>query len=802
MMKKFRRIICIALVLISLIQLMAGCAVKKTDEEYYLTRGEFFAYFVHENNLTSTKYSDEEIQTCEDGSVEADVLVEWGYLTEKQAAVSLRKDVDKETVVTVCANATFDLKEGNISDIKDAKLLDDPQLIADAHASGFFELENGYFDGAKKMTFAECEEIWEKAKEFMAGTHYNPEDNSLEMTDDVHVDDGSNYTDGDIQIEFHKTSLPDVNSVSDKPLSAEATGDNTSYSLLRTSTESASVSKALRGTTLNNEDAQTRNLNALLGNVGNVSGFTANIQKNRFDRELRAPKVGETVVFSGFNTADRFHNDKIVGVLKSAELSGNYYRCEFDYPSFEMAAEKISDDNKKTNASGVDKINFKKELDEYMGWKLEFDVSGDAINIKAKKGFTSYESGRKQEWQNSKKTINAEVDFSISDFQIDTNNIKSFATKRSNGFIRITWDTDMSFSLDTSLRYTPDSNRNGKFPSNWSNSRWTDSDSKGAKEIKIARFNPNLYGIVGAEVYIYLLIQVDGKISFRTSVEDGGMQIVHSNGAITAYSLGKKTIEASAQINLHSRLGVDASIKLFTFINVIEYDIGVDFDAKAMANIYYENQKAMQGVYADEERLNAYVAEDSKFGYCVGLEYALSGSGYLKDSGVKIILDWISKGKALDFTYKFCSGGIHFEDGKTVPKCTRGQGEDELKTSDNDDIELEAYKVNLNKGQCTMVSLEAIPSASKTWLKSKNTITVKSKDDKIAKATYSSNSKSIIVEAVGEGSTEIVITAKTGILFWKKTIEQQVSVTVNAMTSPISAESCNEALSQIQIVYL
>lgn len=33
--------------------------------------------------------------------------------------------------------------------------------------------------------------------------HYSPKDNSLEMTDDVHVDDGSNYKDGDIQIEFH-----------------------------------------------------------------------------------------------------------------------------------------------------------------------------------------------------------------------------------------------------------------------------------------------------------------------------------------------------------------------------------------------------------------------------------------------------------------------------------------------------------------------------------------------------------------------------------------------------------------------
>ena len=57
-------------------------------------------------------------------------------------------------------------------------------------------------------------------------------------------------------------------------------------------------------------------------------------------------------------------------------------------------------------------------------------------------------------------------------------------------------------------------------------------------------------------------------------------------------------------------------------------------------------------------------------------------------------------------------------------------------------------------------------------------ITVKSNDNKIAKATYNKASKSIIVEATGEGSTEIVITAKKGSLWWKKTCEQKVSITV------------------------
>lgn len=809
-MKKFRRIICIALVLISLIQLMTGCAVKKTDEAYYLSRGEFFAYFVHENNMTSNRYSAEEINACADGSVEAEILVDWGYLTEKQANVSLKKSVDKETVVTVCANATFDLKEGNISDIKDAKLLDDPQLIADAYASGFFDLENGYFDGAKKMTLAECEEICGKADKYTAETHYDPEDNKLEMTDDVHVYEGTNYTDGDIQIEFHTSSAANADLAKADLLSVETAGNDTGISLLRTEVDSDSKLKNLHETATNDNDLQVKKLNSSYEFANNVTGFSADIRKGIFEEEMKNPKVGEMVVFSKFNPVGTFStlymnnnisNDKIIGILRTVELKGNMYQCNFDYPNFEEATGKIKDNNK-TNARGIDKINFKEELNEYKGWKLTFNVSGNAIQIQAKKPFTIYETGRKQDWQNAKKTINATVDFSISDFQIDTKNIKSFATKKDSGFIKITWDTDMSFKLDTSLRYTPDSNRNGKFPSNWTNSRLTDWDSKGAEEIKVARFNPSLYGIVGAEVYIYLKISVDGKISFRTSVDDGGVIIRNCNGQVCADKLGNKDITADAQLNMYGRFGVDATIKLFKFINVIEYDVGFDAEGTAMAHVFYKEQLELSGVFADEEGLNELVQKDKEFGYCVGISLELSASGQLKKSGVKLILDCLSKGNSLDFEKEIGSLIYHIEDGKLVPECTRGLGKDELKTSDNNDIELETYKINLDIGQCTKVSLEAIPSASKVWKKSRNAITVKSKDKNIAKATYDKSSKSIIVEAVDEGSTEIVITARTGILFWKKNVEQEVSVTVNAGSVPISAEGGNEVLSQIQIVYL
>ena len=89
----------------------------------------------------------------------------------------------------------------------------------------------------------------------------------------------------------------------------------------------------------------------------------------------------------------------------------------------------------------------------------------------------------------------------------------------------------------------------------------------------------------------------------------------------------------------------------------------------------------------------------------------------------------------------------------------------------------------MDNNTCTSVDLEAIPSDTANLMDSKNSITVKSKNKDVVKATYNKKTKTIILEAAGEGSTEIVITAKKGILWWKKTVEQEISVTVNAVSN-------------------
>ncbi len=345
----------------------------------------------------------------------------------------------------------------------------------------------------------------------------------------------------------------------------------------------------------------------------------------------------------------------------------------------------------------------------------------------------------------------------------------------------------MKFSLSQSLRYTPYNNRNGKFPSNWNRSRWTDSDSKGAKAIKVAKFDVSYYDIVGIEVYVYLKIQVDGTAVFTTSIENGGMKIESNNGNLKFSKLGDKKESFEGTLNIFGRFGIEASLYLLKFINIIKYDIGANADAEFMVGLYYEEKLSEDGVYADVEGLTEYAAKDSKFEYCIDVTLDLSLSGELKDSGVKMILDYVSKGTSLNFTLPVYSTGIHLENNSIVDECTRGKTE-EVEKSQDDEIKLEAYKIILTQYTCETVKISALPAKTAKMIESKNSITVKSGDDDIVSAKYNKKTKTITLEGNGEGSTEITIIGKKGMLWWKETVEQKISVTVNKQDDGNSTE--------------
>lgn len=789
-MKLFKRILCLALSLLFIVQLMTGCSSRNTDDEIYLTKGEFFAYFVYEYGMTSKQHTAVEIQNCNDGSVEADIIAEWGYLTEKQAKKGLNKHVDKETVVAVCAANTNGLLEGDTSKIKDSDMLDNPQLIANAYASGFFELENGYFDGAEKMTLADCEAIMQKSNDYTSDYHFEANTGVIEYSEDAKVLDETNFSEGDFVVESFITDPAVALDESLSPVSQRSVGKsapvitNLSYSSNDKSnivTLENSANKENNVVTLSNQKP-TYTLNRY-----GVTGFTAHIKKDTFEKVLKNPKPGDLItVVPKFNDVDiinpnlKYSAKSIQGVLKDATFTGSMYICVFDFPTFEEVATDVN--VKKTNASKIE--GFVKEQTEYCGWKLEFDTSNNGVSVKASKNFTTYKPGLEKDDKSRKETTKATVEFSANNFNVDVDNIKSFATGKGSGSLKVTYDTKMSFGLAQSLRYTPYNNRNGKFPSNWNRSRWTDSDSKGAKSIKIARFNVSYYDIVGIEVYIYLTIKVDGTAVFTTSIEGGGIEIKSNNGNISSTKLGKKSDSLEGTLNVDGRLAAEAELYLLKFINVITYDVGGYLDADFTVGLYYEDELKDDGLYADPEGLKEYASDDSKFQFCMDGVIEVGVSGELKESGVKLILDAFDAGTSLNFKKDLYTFHFHGENTGFVNECTRGKKEsDEVETSEDDDIVLEAYKVILSEKTCQSISIEALPADTVKMLESKKSITVKSNDEDIVTVKYNKKNKTIMFEGNGEGSTEIVITAKKGILWWKEVVEQEISVTVNAVSN-------------------
>ncbi len=791
-MKTFKRIVSVLLVLVTLIQVCAGCSSKKTDDKIYFTKGEFFAYFVYDNGMTSQKYTSEDINNSLDGSVEADILVEWGYITKKQAK-KLNTPVTKEIVVTVCAKNALYLNEGNTSEIKDADLLDDPQLIADAYASGFFELKNGYFNGAQKLAFLEIEEIMNKAKEHSANFHFEENTEKTELAEDVVEYDCSDTGDGGISFNFEVEAVEedeDDEGTSEYTYASAQKNESTYFfkHASHTGTGGQKITKL--------DNKPVTNFAPGVNTNFSFNSFSAVIPQITFEQTMKNPKVGDVVVFKNcrdyflMNHQYLFNSTEIAGILKSVTKHGAAYNCLFEKPAFEPAvnAKNVTESNR----SGIQVSEFETLETNVAGWKLEFDPNGGQIKVTATKKATQKGVGTTHNDKTAEKSVNAKIEFTVGDFQVDTSNLKSFANKKGEGFIKVTCDTKTTFSLSSGFRYTPYNNGNGKFPSNFSRSRWTDSGAPGAKEIKIARFPLTVAGVIGIDIYLYLNIGIDGSITLSTSIEDGGMMIKANNGNISITKLGTKRDTLEAKVNVHARLAARVSIKIFGFINVIEYDLGFDFELLATLNMFYEDEIQQKGVCADPDVIEEYKQNVPEFGYCFGVVFTISISGHMNDSGVKWIMDLMGAGGALNFDVQLFEASIHFEETGKVDECTRGvEVESDVETSEEGEIELDSYKVNMTNGTCQQVELKALPLDSKKFTNSKYSVSVKTNNKKVVKATYNKSNKTITLESVGEGSTEIVITARKGHLWWKDKVDQKISVTVNNETTAdnVSVES-------------
>ena len=142
---------------------------KQIQESEYLTKGEYYKFFVEEYNMTSNNYAVEERKNAADSknySVFASIMVEWELITEKQAK-DLNKPLTKEIVAQTIVRSMIDHNSYNM-EIKDIKKCYDKQSIIDAVGMGIFELKNENFDPYSYMTLEEVKNAIERSKEIIS----------------------------------------------------------------------------------------------------------------------------------------------------------------------------------------------------------------------------------------------------------------------------------------------------------------------------------------------------------------------------------------------------------------------------------------------------------------------------------------------------------------------------------------------------------------------------------------------------------------------------------------------------------
>ena len=218
----------------------------------------------------------------------------------------------------------------------------------------------------------------------------------------------------------------------------------------------------------------------------------------------------------------------------------------------------------------------------------------------------------------------------------------------------------------------------------------------------------------------------------------------------------------------------------FLGLNIIDAVGKVGGTIDAMASLYStEAKKSSAMVYATQTEL-AEQCSGGDFKYCIGSSFQLYlGYDFMTTKSVigKFVINTLGLKTPSDkFTIFSCCS--HFEDGSYVDECTRNT--DELDKNDDGEIKLAHYKVILDEGTQSSVSVESIPLSNKK-LETNGGITVKTGNKKVATVTFNEATNTILITAVGEGSTEITVKIpkkKKGKTYY----EQKISVTVDEVS--------------------
>lgn len=771
-----RRMVAVLLVLCTLIGITA-CSGKA--EESHMIKGEFYNLFLKSFNYYSV--DGKSFDETNDYNIEAQAIVDWKLLPEKEAFKGLNKAITKEEAALVCLNSVYIKKQGNADDIKDAKLCKNPQEMANAVATGIVSLDNGYINGKEKLSYQECQDMIENTMQAKINGNFEENQGTID------------YAAVENSISFSAADIDDESS-----FSVEGYPSGGSAEIESEEVTSKDPVKAAFLSHVNSNKAEIENT-AVINELFNVK-----IPKDLYNSKFSEAKVGDYIVYTGniclpkvtklsyenrnkMNTPGYFI-EPFVGYLKSVtKVSEKEYNLLLSKPSDE---EIMANTDVTQKTIKITNIDFEKKSLNLAGFNITVspNESKDGVSVSASKTF-KLSKNKYGNWRDQKADITASATASIENMTVTMDNFKHFFRKDNDyAYMKFSSDTTETFELKTgTLRRAPDSNRNGKFKSNLLSSRFT--DGQGADSIKITKFTVTVpYTGISFDIGVYLTIQFDGRIKITFSQEGNGFALEKVNGHVK-FSALKAEKDKKAEVHTNLDIGVKTKMGInFLFVsNVLSgyLTIGVDISAvfSAFTTENGKTTKTATGYYNYE-----LAKSDSKLKFCFDVCGRMYFSGGLENDNLigKIIKKHYDLSK-LSFMIKSkkLSMSLHIEETGIVPECTRKNAESSVENDENKKAVsegkflLESTKLTVIDGTCNTIKITGMPISNKKISKKyPSGIQVRVKDKTIAEAIYSEKTNSIVVSSLKPGSTEVEVyvqkNKKTG-----KEYMQTFSITIS-----------------------
>lgn len=451
------------------------------------------------------------------------------------------------------------------------------------------------------------------------------------------------------------------------------------------------------------------------------------------------------------------------------------------------------------------KTTFSFEVD---GCKVELTKKSDGLSAKIEMPLSEKDDSVKgyYEVEVSNFTVTNKIDYSW--FTLHSAEIKvDYTTKNTIG-VKKTY-------VDESAVYAPKwSNGNGSFLTNLKKSVWKDSESIGAKTIKIGSIKVASVGVASFSVDVYAKLKVDGSIEISCK-ETGCKGIEYKNGNCRVINTSDKDTDVQFKCKAEGTISVAPTVNAFGFAIIgLKAEAGLGAEASltlhladagdhllqemSSNDVVPEVVEAMQvtGLTADAEEIKKLAEEqgatfesesstiDLHLDRCIDINiYFILRVGIEEETLAGKLL----KGTKIKVTWELCGSknakicNLHVENGDwatafsniafftSEDQCTMkykpfdGVAEEtteqeDTQVNENEGIDvgevlvISDMKLILQAGSTKVISVVQVPKGYEL-----KDIVCKSSDSKIA-----TTDKNGVIKAVSEGSTTVIVQTSDG----------------------------------------